>query len=131
MDFTVSKAYFSIMARNKDFLESNFLGFNPFKVGLLRWIGIAYGLAIIAFLIAEMILGPSAFAGGHVKDGRYFVVDHNITFDMTPGHYWLSYWIGLFTLISGLAWCGGILIYGIKKRRDRENAISENANLGP
>ncbi len=48
-------------------------------------------ILFVTFLAHTIILGTSAFPGGHTVNGRYLVEEHGKVFEFTAGQYWLSY----------------------------------------
>ena len=58
----------------------------------------------VAFAIHYWSLGASAFPGGRIESGHYYVIEHGHRVDFTPAQYWLSYIHGVSVVVGILAW---------------------------
>jgi hypothetical protein len=55
-------------------------------------------ILFLSFIIHTVILGTSAFPGGKIVDGRYYVEEHGGTIELTHRQYWVSYIHGVVTV---------------------------------
>lgn len=57
-------------------------------------------LAFASFFIHVLVIGTSAFPGGHVDGHRHWVEDHGRVIELSATQYWSSYLLGVLVVAS-------------------------------